>query len=79
MPDASARSASATSTPDRLVDFVLHNEITPAVNQIETHPFHQQTDAQKILDEYKVQPEAWGPFAEGQERDVHERAAAVDC
>nr|WP_246678968.1 MULTISPECIES: aldo/keto reductase [unclassified Mesorhizobium] len=51
--------------PDRLVDFVLHNEIIPAVNQIEIHPFHQQDDAQKILQEYKVQPEAWGPFAEG--------------
>lgn len=50
---------------DRLVDFAIHNKTTPAVNQIETHPFHQQTDAQKILDEYKVQPEAWGPFAEG--------------
>lgn len=50
---------------DRLVDFVLHNEIAPAVNQIEIHPFHQQDDAQKILQEYKVQPEAWGPFAEG--------------
>ena len=51
--------------PDRLVDFVIHNETVPAVNQIEIHPFHQQADAQKILDEYKVQPEAWGPFAEG--------------
>ena len=51
--------------PDRLVDFVLHNETCPAVNQIEIHPFHQQDDAQKILEEYKVQPEAWGPFAEG--------------
>ncbi|MBB4099510.1 aldo/keto reductase [Sphingomonas kyeonggiensis] len=51
--------------PDRLVDFVLHNEIAPAVNQIEIHPFHQQGDAQAILDEYKVQAEAWGPFAEG--------------
>ena len=51
--------------PDRLLDFVLHNEITPAVNQIEIHPFHQQDDAQKLLKEYKVQPEAWGPFAEG--------------
>lgn len=51
--------------PDRLVDFVLHNEITPAVNQIEIHPFHQQADAQATLAEYKVQPEAWGPFAEG--------------
>lgn len=51
--------------PDRLVDFVLHNEITPAVNQIEIHPFHQQDDAQTILREYEVQAEAWGPFAEG--------------
>jgi diketogulonate reductase-like aldo/keto reductase len=51
--------------PDRLVDFVLHNEVKPAVNQIEIHPFHQQTDAVKILEENGVQPEAWGPFAEG--------------
>ncbi|MDF0542903.1 aldo/keto reductase [Sphingobium sp. H39-3-25] len=51
--------------PDRLLDFVLHNETTPAVNQIEIHPFHQQDDAQKLLEEYKVQAEAWGPFAEG--------------
>ena len=51
--------------PDRLADFVLHNEVTPAVNQIETHPFHQQHEAEAILAEYKVQQEAWGPFAEG--------------
>ena len=51
--------------PDRLTDFVLHNRIRPAVNQVETHPFHQQTDAQGIMAEYGVQPEAWGPFAEG--------------
>ena len=51
--------------PDRLVDFVLHNEVSPAVNQIETHPFHQQHEAEAILAEYKVQQEAWGPFAEG--------------
>ncbi|CUX67153.1 aldo/keto reductase (plasmid) [Agrobacterium tumefaciens] len=51
--------------PDRLTDFVLHNEVVPAVNQIEIHPFHQQDDAQKVLEDYKVQPEAWGPFAEG--------------
>ncbi|WP_346343579.1 aldo/keto reductase [Gluconobacter sphaericus] len=51
--------------PDRLVDFVLHNEITPAINQIELHPFHQQDDALEILKQYDVQAEAWGPFAEG--------------
>ena len=37
----------------------------PAVNQIEIHPFHQQTEAQALLEEYRIQPEAWGPFAEG--------------
>lgn len=51
--------------PDRLVDFVLHNEIAPAVNQIEAHPFHQQVEAQQVMQEYNVQIEAWGPFAEG--------------
>jgi diketogulonate reductase-like aldo/keto reductase len=51
--------------PDRVVDFVLHNEVVPAVNQIEIHPFHQQIDAQQVMDEYKVQSQAWGPFAEG--------------
>lgn len=51
--------------PDRMVDFVLHNKITPAINQIETHPFHQQIDAQKLLKENSIQIESWGPFAEG--------------
>lgn len=51
--------------PDRVVDFVLHNEVTPAVNQIEVHPFHQQTKAQALHQEYNIQTEAWGPFAEG--------------
>lgn len=51
--------------PDRLLDFVLHNETVPAVNQVEIHPFHQQDDAEKLMREYQVQPEAWGPFAEG--------------
>jgi 2,5-diketo-D-gluconate reductase A len=51
--------------PDRLADFALHTDITPAVNQIETHPFHQQHDAMPVHAEYKVQAEAWGPFAEG--------------
>lgn len=51
--------------PDRVVDFVLHNEIVPAVNQIEIHPFHQQTEAQALLQEHNIQAEAWGPFAEG--------------
>jgi diketogulonate reductase-like aldo/keto reductase len=51
--------------PDRLMDFIIHNEIKPAINQIETHPFHQQIETQKFLQENNVQIEAWGPFAEG--------------
>lgn len=51
--------------PDRLIDLIIHNEIVPAVNQIETHPFHQQIDAHQFLRDNKVQIESWGPFAEG--------------
>ena len=50
--------------PDRLIDLIVHNEIVPAVNQIETHPFHQQIETQKFLQENNVQIESWGPFAE---------------
>jgi diketogulonate reductase-like aldo/keto reductase len=51
--------------PDRVMDFLVHHEVAPAVNQIETHPFHQQVEAQKFLKENNVQIESWGPFAEG--------------
>jgi 2,5-diketo-D-gluconate reductase A len=52
--------------PDRLVDLIQHNEITPAVNQIETHPFNQRVADQAVMREHSVQIESWGPFAEGQ-------------
>ncbi len=51
--------------PDRLVDLIDHNEITPAVNQIETHPYFQRTADQQLMRERGVQIESWGPFAEG--------------
>ncbi|MBW8767105.1 MAG: aldo/keto reductase [Geodermatophilales bacterium] len=51
--------------PDRLVDLIDHNEVTPAVNQIETHPFFQRADYQQLMAERGVQIESWGPFAEG--------------
>lgn len=51
--------------PDRLVDLCMNMEIKPAVNQIECHPFFQRDDDLKIAQEYGVQVEAWGPFAEG--------------
>ena len=51
--------------PDRVMDIIMFNEIAPAVNQVETHPFNQQIDNQKFLVENNVQIESWGPFAEG--------------
>jgi 2,5-diketo-D-gluconate reductase A len=51
--------------PDRLVDLIDHNEITPAVNQIETHAFHQRGIDQDLMRERGIQIESWGPFAEG--------------
>ena len=51
--------------PDRLVDLILHNEVAPAVNQVETHPFCQQTAAAAGMASEGVQIESWAPFAEG--------------
>lgn len=51
--------------PDQLLDLIINNEIVPAVNQIETHPFKQNVDYQQLLKSEGVQLESWGPFAEG--------------
>ena len=60
--------------PDRLVDLQLHSEITPMVNQIETHPFFQRADDLKVMAEIGVQHESWGGFAEGR-NDIFTNAA----
>ena len=51
--------------PDRLVALILHNEVVPAVNQVETHPFCQQAEAAAVMASEGVQIESWAPFAEG--------------
>ncbi|MEU6814633.1 aldo/keto reductase [Streptomyces sp. NPDC046860] len=51
--------------PDRLLDLIFNNEITPQVNQIETHPFFQRTTDHDLMREHGVQHQAWGGFAEG--------------
>lgn len=51
--------------PDRLIDLIMHNEIVPAVDQVETHPFHQRVADQELMAAEGVQIESWGPFAEG--------------
>lgn len=50
---------------DRLIDLIIHNEVIPAVNQVETHPFNQQIENAKFMKENNVQIESWAPFAEG--------------
>ncbi|WP_256758167.1 aldo/keto reductase [Cohnella sp. WQ 127256] len=50
---------------DRLIDLIIHNEVVPSVNQVETHPFNQQLENAKFMKENKVQIESWAPFAEG--------------
>ena len=51
--------------PDRFVDLIEHNEIAPAISQVECHPFFQRADSQALMRERGAQIESWGPFAEG--------------
>lgn len=51
--------------PDRLVDIASFTRIKPMVNQVETHPLHQQTEAQKWMKKYDIAMESWAPFGEG--------------
>ena len=50
---------------DRIMDLMIHNDVTPAVNQIEVNPFNQQIAGLKFLQENNIACEAWAPFAEG--------------
>lgn len=51
--------------PDRMIDICSFARIKPMVNQVETHPHNQQIEAQKWMEKYGVQIEAWAPFGEG--------------
>lgn len=53
-------------TPERLVDLCMNQEIRPMVNQIEIHPFFQQNTTLRVMEDYGVVPQAWGPFSEAQ-------------
>lgn len=63
--------------PDRLVDLCHCVEVTPAVDQVETHLFQQQAKAHEIMKKYGVQHESWGPFAEGR-KDFFKTPALVE-
>jgi len=62
--------------PDRVMDFIVQQEVKPMVNQIETHPFHQQEEANAFLRENGIQHESWGPFAEGKNDIFHNEVLA---
>jgi diketogulonate reductase-like aldo/keto reductase len=65
-------------TSAKIVDFVQNTKITPMVNQIETHPFNQQTVAHELMAEYDIVHEGWAPFAEGrQDLFTNETLAAI--
>jgi 2,5-diketo-D-gluconate reductase A len=51
--------------PDRVIDLIINSGFAPAINQIETHPFHQQIESHQFLIDNNVQTQSWGPFAEG--------------
>lgn len=57
--------------PDRLIDLIIHNEVVPAVNQVETNPYYQQIEAAAFMKDNKVQIESWAPFAEGKNDIFH--------
>ncbi|RAS73178.1 aldo/keto reductase [Priestia endophytica] len=61
---------------DRLVDLITHNEVVPAVNQVETHPFCQQIESAELMKENNVQIESWAPFAEGK-NDIFQNEVLV--
>lgn len=63
--------------PDRVIDLIVNSGFTPAVNQIETHPFHQQLETQKFLETHQVQLQSWGPFAEGK-NDIFQNKILLD-
>jgi diketogulonate reductase-like aldo/keto reductase len=61
----------ANFQPDRVMDLIINSGFTPAINQIETHPFHQQIKTQSFLEDNNVQIQSWGPFAEGKNNIFH--------
>ena len=62
--------------PDRLLDLYLNSEIKPMVNQIEIHPFFQQNTALRVMEDYGVVPQSWGPFSEAQKDIFHHKTLA---
>ena len=64
--DGRARAIGVSNfSSDRLVDLIVHNDVVPAVNQIETNPFYQRAVEGQLMSDHGVRHESWAPFAEG--------------
>ncbi len=64
--EGKVRAIGVSNFPDyRVMDLLVHSDVKPAVNQVETHPFNQQRKTAEFLKAHQVQIESWGPFAEG--------------
>ena len=61
---------------NHLDELISEFEVKPAVNQIETHTFFQQENANKSLKKYGIQMEAWSPFAQGRNEHITNQVLA---
>lgn len=62
--------------PDHFIDLAENMDVVPAVNQVETHVFCQQKEAQKVMQEYGTRMMSWGPLTEGRNNFFHNEVLA---
>lgn len=64
--------------PDRLIDLIEFNEITPAVNQIETHLLCQRRTEHSWMEKYHVRHMAYAPLGQGRKNEMFENPVLVE-
>lgn len=64
--------------PDRLIDLIEFNKVTPAVNQIETHLLCQRRTEHKWLEKYHVRHMAYAPLGQGRKNEMFENPVLVE-
>lgn len=50
---------------DRLMDFIIHVDVKPTINQIRANPYFQHRDTKEFMDQYQIIHEAHSPFSQG--------------
>lgn len=64
--------------PDRLIDLIEFNKVTPAVNQIETHLLCQRRTEHEWLEKYHVQHMAYAPLGQGRKNEMFENPVLLE-